>query len=121
MLSEKVKIPVPEEILLKAFLLMCTAKAMTELYEANASVTSKYVHATSRGHEAIQLAVGLQLKPQDYVSLSRTLRQQPRLDFQRRTSPEHRSCHNRRHSLNVSATSAYLRLNDWSVMSRLVL
>lgn len=27
----------------------------------------KYVHATSRGHEAIQLAVGLQLLPQDFV------------------------------------------------------
>ena len=59
---------VPETVLLKAFRLMCTAKAMTELYERNASVTSKYVHATSRGHEAIQLALGLQLKPQDYLS-----------------------------------------------------
>ncbi len=47
---------------------MCTAKAMTELYERNKEVASKYVHATSRGHEAIQLALGLQLKPQDYLS-----------------------------------------------------
>ena len=47
---------------------MCTAKAMTELYEKNAAFTSKYVHATSRGHEAIQLALGLQLLPQDYLS-----------------------------------------------------
>ncbi|HLG03902.1 MAG TPA: thiamine pyrophosphate-dependent enzyme [Bacteroidia bacterium] len=47
---------------------MCTAKAMTEIYEANKEVTSKYVHATSRGHEAIQLALGLQLKPQDFLS-----------------------------------------------------
>jgi len=47
---------------------MCTAKSMAELYEENASVTSKYVHATSRGHEAIQIALGLQLKPQDYLS-----------------------------------------------------
>lgn len=46
---------------------MATAKALTELYEANFKQVSKYVHATSRGHEAIQLAVGLQLKPQDYV------------------------------------------------------
>lgn len=70
MLSEKIKtdLPVSAEVVLKAFQLMCTAKAMTELYEANTSVTSKYVHATSRGHEAIQLAVGLQLKLQDYVS-----------------------------------------------------
>ncbi|MBL4752861.1 MAG: tungsten formylmethanofuran dehydrogenase [Flavobacteriales bacterium] len=47
---------------------MCTATAMTELYEENSSVTSKYVHATSRGHEAIQLALGMQLLPQDYLS-----------------------------------------------------
>ena len=26
------------------------------------------MHATSRGHEAIQLAVGMQLRPQDFVS-----------------------------------------------------
>jgi 2-oxoisovalerate dehydrogenase E1 component len=47
---------------------MSTARAMADLYEANASVTSKYVHATSRGHEAIQLAMGMQLLPQDWVS-----------------------------------------------------
>src|SRR4051812_31335317 len=56
------------DILLHAFELMSTAKAMTELYEANKAVTAKYVHATSRGHEAIQLALGLQLLPQDWVS-----------------------------------------------------
>ncbi len=59
---------IAEETLLKAFELICTAKAMAELYEANKDVCSKYVHATSRGHEAIQLAMGLQLKPQDYLS-----------------------------------------------------
>lgn len=47
---------------------MCTSKTLTEKYEENKEVTSKYVHATSRGHEAIQLAVGMQLKPQDWVS-----------------------------------------------------
>ncbi|TVQ47659.1 MAG: tungsten formylmethanofuran dehydrogenase [Saprospirales bacterium] len=47
---------------------MCTAKSMTELYEENFKVVSKYVHATSRGHEAIQLALGMQLLPQDFVS-----------------------------------------------------
>jgi len=52
----------------KAFRLMATAKSMTETYEANMQVASKYVHATSRGHEAIQLACGLQLHPQDFVS-----------------------------------------------------
>jgi 2-oxoisovalerate dehydrogenase E1 component len=59
---------VPVSVALKAFELMCTAKAMTEIYEANREITSKYVHATSRGHEAIQLALGLQLKPQDFLS-----------------------------------------------------
>ena len=52
----------------KAYRLMFTAKTMAEKYEANKEVTSKYVHATSRGHEAIQLAVGMQLKPQDWVA-----------------------------------------------------
>ena len=46
---------------------MATAKAMTELYEKRKAVTQTYVHATSRGHEAIQLAMGLQLKPCDYA------------------------------------------------------
>ncbi len=50
-----------------AFRLMATAKALTELYEANFKEASRYVHATSRGHEAIQLAVGMQLQPQDYA------------------------------------------------------
>ncbi|MFT4678979.1 MAG: 2-oxoisovalerate dehydrogenase E1 component [Flavobacteriales bacterium] len=56
------------DLLLRAFELMSTAKSMTELFEENAKFTSKYVHATSRGHEAIQLALGLQLRPQDYLS-----------------------------------------------------
>lgn len=57
-----------KDILLKAFRLMCTAKTLAEKYEANKEITAKYVHATSRGHEAIQLAVGLQLLPQDWVA-----------------------------------------------------
>ncbi|MBK7270317.1 MAG: tungsten formylmethanofuran dehydrogenase [Flavobacteriales bacterium] len=56
------------DVLLRAWELMCTAKAMTEIYEENFKLTSKYVHATSRGHEAIQLALGMQLKPQDFVA-----------------------------------------------------
>jgi len=69
-LEKKIKIAsdISQEILLRAFELMCTAKSMTELFEKNSQVTSKYVHATSRGHEAIQLALGLQLKPQDWLS-----------------------------------------------------
>ena len=40
---------------------------MAETYEANRQIC-KYVHSTSRGHEAIQLATAFQLQPQDYVS-----------------------------------------------------
>tara|TARA_B110000008_G_scaffold245317_1_gene255499 strand:+ start:1368 stop:3416 length:2049 start_codon:yes stop_codon:yes gene_type:complete len=57
-----------KEIYKKAYSLMCTARAMSDLYEENKEVTSKYVHATSKGHEAIQLAVGLQLTENDWVS-----------------------------------------------------
>jgi len=56
-----------KDILHKAFSNLCKAKAMTELYEANFKLASKYVHATSRGHEAIQIALGMQLLPQDYA------------------------------------------------------
>lgn len=66
--TRKIDSSIAEETLLKSFELMCTAKAMAELYETNKEVTAKYVHATSRGHEAIQLAVSLQLKAQDFLS-----------------------------------------------------
>jgi 2-oxoisovalerate dehydrogenase E1 component len=56
-----------KNILIKAFSTMATAKAMTELYEENFKIVSKYVHATSRGHEAIQIAMAMQLLPQDYA------------------------------------------------------
>lgn len=46
---------------------MATAKAMTEIYENNFKFVSKYVHATSRGHEAVQLAVGMQLQARDFA------------------------------------------------------
>lgn len=61
------KSEVSQEVMQKAYKVMCTAKAMTVIYEENTRVTSKYVHATSRGHEAIQIALGLQLLPQDFV------------------------------------------------------
>lgn len=61
------KTVVTKDIALEAFRLMSTAKSLTELYEENKEITAKYVHATSRGHEAIQIATGLQLKPQDFV------------------------------------------------------
>ena len=63
------KSTVSQDILLQAFQIMTTAKSLTEVYEENFKVVSKYVHATSRGHEAVQIALGLQLKPQDYLSL----------------------------------------------------
>jgi 2-oxoisovalerate dehydrogenase E1 component len=56
-----------KETLKKAFTKLCTAKAMTEIYETNFKQVSKYVHATSRGHEAVQIALGMQLLPQDYA------------------------------------------------------
>ncbi|GGG56297.1 alpha-ketoacid dehydrogenase subunit alpha/beta [Bizionia arctica] len=56
-----------KDILKKGFSNLVTAKAMAELYEANFKQVSKYVHATSRGHEAIQIALGMQLLPQDYA------------------------------------------------------
>lgn len=57
----------PKSILERAFTTMATAKAMATLYEDNFKVVSKYVHATSRGHEAIQIAMAMQLLPQDYI------------------------------------------------------
>jgi 2-oxoisovalerate dehydrogenase E1 component len=56
-----------KDIYIKGFRNLVTAKAMTELYEENFKVVSKYVHATSRGHEVIQTAVGMQLEPQDFA------------------------------------------------------
>ncbi len=46
---------------------MCMAKAMADTYEANRAVC-RYVHSTSRGHEAVQLALAFQLLPVDFVS-----------------------------------------------------
>jgi len=66
--TEQKQLTVEKLELIKAFKLMATAKTLAEKYEANKEITAKYVLATSRGHEAIQLAVGMQLKPQDWVS-----------------------------------------------------
>ncbi len=60
--------PIDTPTVLKAYRLMCTARAMSDVYEEHATVTSKSVHACSRGHEAVQIALGLQLLPQDYLS-----------------------------------------------------
>jgi len=58
---------IDKKILLKAFATMCISKRMAEIYDENRQIC-KYVHSTSRGHEAIQLAAGMQLKEYDYLS-----------------------------------------------------
>ncbi len=58
---------VSKEILLKAFNHMMIAKATADVYEENRNIC-KYVHSTSRGHEAIQLATAYQLTKEDWVS-----------------------------------------------------
>ena len=54
------------DTLLKAweYMIFCNETALT--YDENRDIC-KYVHSTARGHEAIQLAVGMQLLPQDFV------------------------------------------------------
>lgn len=55
------------EKLFEAYQLMVTARSMADTYEANRQIC-KYVHSTSKGHEAIQIAAGMQLLPCDWVS-----------------------------------------------------
>jgi len=54
-------------VLLKAYEAMCQVKYMASTYESNRTAC-KYVHSTSRGHEAIQLAAAYQLLTCDFVS-----------------------------------------------------
>src|SRR5579863_8553920 len=54
------------EIQLKAYRLMRAAVEMAAIYEKNRAIC-KYVHSTSRGHEAIQLATAFQLQPCDWI------------------------------------------------------
>jgi 2-oxoisovalerate dehydrogenase E1 component len=53
--------------LLDAYQMMVTAKTMSETFEAQRS-ECLYVHATSRGHEAIQIATGLQMHSCDWLN-----------------------------------------------------
>jgi 2-oxoisovalerate dehydrogenase E1 component len=48
---------IDKQVLLKAWELMQTARAMAAIYDENRP-TTKYVHSTSKGHEAIQIATG---------------------------------------------------------------
>ncbi|MEZ4895934.1 MAG: thiamine pyrophosphate-dependent enzyme [Saprospiraceae bacterium] len=59
---------IDRKVMQQAYQLIYTAKTMSEHYEANFKFVSTYVHATSRGHEAIQVALGMQLRPEDYLS-----------------------------------------------------
>jgi len=52
--------------LLRAYRLFYTVSEMARLYDEHRDIC-KYVHSTSRGHEAIQVAVGERLRPIDYV------------------------------------------------------
>jgi 2-oxoisovalerate dehydrogenase E1 component len=54
-------------ILVQAYYHMCLAGHMADTYEQHRTVC-KYVHSTSRGHEAIQLALAYQLDQADFVS-----------------------------------------------------
>lgn len=66
-MNSQIKEQVSQEILLKAYHHMMQAKAMADIYEENRTIC-QYVHSTSRGHEAIQLATAYHLKNEDYVS-----------------------------------------------------
>ena len=59
---------ISDEKILDAYRLMRTARHMSDIYEENAKLTAKYVHACSNGHEAIQVAAGSLLRKQDWLS-----------------------------------------------------
>jgi 2-oxoisovalerate dehydrogenase E1 component len=56
------------DLLRRAYLLMHTAAEMAALYEAHKTVAARYVHATARGHEAVQLAAAFLLTGADYAA-----------------------------------------------------
>ena len=56
------------EILRRAYLLMHTAAEMATLYEEEKATAARYVHATARGHEAVQLAAAFHLTGADYAT-----------------------------------------------------
>ena len=47
---------------------MHTAAEMAALYEDQKAIASRYVHATARGHEAVQLAAAFLLRETDYAA-----------------------------------------------------
>ena len=46
----KLKKDIEDKTLERAYELMCTARAMSDLFEEKSQISSKYVHACSRGH-----------------------------------------------------------------------
>jgi 2-oxoisovalerate dehydrogenase E1 component len=70
MIDQPVEKPtLPKAILLKAYAIMCISRRMAQLYDEKREIASKYVHSTSRGHEAIQIATGFHLTEHDYAAL----------------------------------------------------
>ncbi|GAA4023796.1 thiamine pyrophosphate-dependent enzyme [Hymenobacter glaciei] len=55
-------------LLKRAYALMHTAAEMATLYEEEKTVAARYVHATARGHEAVQLAAAFLLTETDYAA-----------------------------------------------------
>ncbi len=60
--------PATLALLRRAYLLMHTAAEMAALFEEQKTVASRYVHATARGHEAVQLAAAFLLTEVDYAA-----------------------------------------------------
>jgi len=58
---------IDKKVLLQAYSDMMKARAMAELYDEKKKICH-YVHSTSRGHEAIQLATAYHLQQHDWVS-----------------------------------------------------
>jgi 2-oxoisovalerate dehydrogenase E1 component len=59
---------IKKETLLEGYKIMYRAKSHNDLYAENEKIAYKYVHSTSRGHEAVQVAMGMQLLTQDFVA-----------------------------------------------------
>lgn len=59
---------IDRSILTDAYRKMFTSKVMSDIFNENKQICV-FVHANSRGHEAIQLAMGMQLKKCDWASL----------------------------------------------------
>tara|TARA_R110001599_G_scaffold299673_3_gene504707 strand:+ start:4510 stop:6609 length:2100 start_codon:yes stop_codon:yes gene_type:complete len=66
--DENKEISISKALFEKAYRLMHTAMNMALTYEENKAICSKYVHSTSRGHEAIQLAAAFSLEAYDFAA-----------------------------------------------------